>query len=215
MDLFSNQEKPELIEISLEHGRVLLIEEFLNPVEANQLFHKLRDSIKWAQEYLTIYGKVHPFPRQTAWYGDPGADFKYSGKMFDPWPWTSELLSLKYRIEDVFPDYHYNSVLLNRYRNGNDKVVWHSDNEKAFGVNPTIASVSLGATRRFDLRYKPDKTKKHRFNLTSGSLLIMTGELQTYWEHQVPQQKNIVAERINLTFRKVEGYSERPCGDAI
>lgn len=189
MDLFSNQGQPVVIEIPLEHGEVLLMEEFLNPVEASELFHHLRDTIEWGQEYLTIYGKVHPFPRQTAWYGDEGAVFTYSGKKFNPFPWTSELLDLKYRIEKVYPEYRYNSVLLNRYRNGNDKVAWHSDNEKAFGKNPTIASVSLGATRRFDLRYKPDKTKIHRFNLTSGSLLIMKGELQSYWEHQVPEQK--------------------------
>jgi alkylated DNA repair dioxygenase AlkB len=203
MDLFNQDREPHLSELRLEHGEVLLMEEFLNHQEANELFYKLRDTIQWGQEYLNIYGKVHPFPRQTAWYGDEGAIYTYSGKTFTPFPWTPELLDIKHRIEAVFPEYHYNSVLLNRYRNGNDKVSWHSDNEKAFGVNPTIASLSLGATRRFDLRYKPDKTRIHRFSLPSGTLLIMKGELQSYWEHQVPQQKNIVNERINLTYRNV------------
>ena len=81
---------------------------------------------------------------------------------------------------------------------------WHSDDEKELGVNPTIASVSLGATRRFDLRHKLDKTKTIKLNLTSGSLLLMKGELQHHWEHQIPQQKLIVEERINLTFRKIK-----------
>jgi alkylated DNA repair dioxygenase AlkB len=204
MDLFSKPEEPSFETFVLGHGEVLFMEDFLNPTDSEELFHKLRDTIQWGQEYLNIYGKKIPFPRQTAWYGDQGTDYMYSKKLYHPLPWIPKLLQIKSKLERVYAEERFKSVLLNRYRNGMDKVSWHSDDEKAFGKNPTIASVSLGATRRFDLRYKPDKTKIYHFELTPGSLLIMKGELQSYWEHQVPQQKNITGERINLTFRKVE-----------
>ena len=206
MNLFKDQEAPSFLSIPLEHGEVLLMKGFLNQIEAEDFFRILKETIRWGQEYLKIYGKVHPFPRETAWYGDEGTNYTYSGTTYSPSPWTPELTELKDRIEKVFPETKFNSVLLNRYRDGFDKVGWHSDNEKAFGTNPMIVSLSLGATRRFELRYKPDKTITHRFDLVSGTLLIMKGELQTYWEHQVPQQKKIVNERINLTFRKVAQF---------
>ncbi|MEI8007520.1 MAG: alpha-ketoglutarate-dependent dioxygenase AlkB [Bacteroidota bacterium] len=203
MNLFTNQENPEFVNFPVENGEVLLMENFLSPSEAILLIQKLKTSIEWRQESIKMYGKVYPIPRQTAWYGEDGRNYAYSGIMCNPSPWTHELLELKNRIEALLPLDQFNSVLLNRYRNGNDKVSWHSDDEKELGINPTIASISLGATRRFDLRHKTDKSKTFKLNLSSGSLLIMKGELQHFWEHQVPQQKLIVDERINLTFRRI------------
>lgn len=203
MNLFTNQNNPEFVSFPVENGEVLLMENFLSLSEAILLIQKLKTSIEWRQESIKMYGKVYPVPRETAWYGEEGRNYAYSGIMCNPLPWTHELFELKNRIEALLPLDQFNSVLLNRYRNGNDKVSWHSDDEKELGVNPTIASISLGVTRRFDLRHKIDKSNTLKLNLSSGSLLIMKGELQHFWEHQVPQQKLILDERINLTFRRI------------
>jgi alkylated DNA repair dioxygenase AlkB len=205
MNLFTNQFDPEFVSFPVENGEVLLMENFLSFSEANLLLQKLKKSIDWRQESIKMYGKVYPVPRETAWYGEEGNNYTYSGIMCNPSPWTPELLELKTQIEVLVPGEKFNSVLLNKYRDGNDKVSWHSDDEKELGVNPTIVSLSLGATRRFDLRHKTDKSKTFKLNLSSGSLLIMKGELQHFWEHQIPQQKLILDERINLTFRKIQG----------
>ena len=204
MDLFTNNGFAEFIELPIEDGEVLFMENFLSLQEADSLLQKFNNSISWCQETIKMYGKVYPVPRETAWYGEADHNYSYSGIMCNPTPWTDELLDLKKRIEAFFPAEVFNSVLLNKYRNGNDKVSWHSDDENELGVNPTIASISLGATRRFDLRHKTDKSKTFKLNLSSGSLLIMRGELQHFWEHQVPQQKLITGERINLTFREIK-----------
>jgi alkylated DNA repair dioxygenase AlkB len=204
MNLFTHLTNQEFIHFPIENGEVLLMENFLSFEDAISLMDKLKNAIIWRQESIKLYGKIYPVPRETAWYGENGSNYAYSGIMCNPLPWIQELLNLKNQIEKLVPHEQFNSVLLNKYRNGNDKVSWHSDDEKELGLNPTIASVSLGATRRFDLRFKSDKTKIIKLNLTSGSLLIMRGELQYFWEHQIPQQKLIVDERINLTFRKIQ-----------
>ena len=204
MDLFTSQNNPEFVRLPIENGEALIMENFLSSQEAQLFMQKLKITIEWRQESIKMYGKVYPVPRETAWYGEDGSNYAYSGIMCNPLPWTQELIELKDRIKEFFSGGQFNSVLLNKYRNGNDKVGWHSDDEKELGINPTIASVSLGATRRFDLRYKNERAKIIKLNLASGSLLIMKGELQHYWEHQVPQQKLIVDDRINLTFRRIQ-----------
>ena len=205
MDIFTNHNNNQFVSLAVQNGEVLFMENFLSSSEAILLLQKFKKSIEWRQESIKMYGKVYPVPRQTAWYGEDGRNYAYSGIMCNPSPWTNELLMLKNRIEALLPLDQFNSVLLNKYRNGNDKVSWHSDDEKELGLNPTIASLSLGATRRFDLRQKTDKSKTLKLNLTSGSLLIMEGELQHFWEHQVPQQKLVTGERINLTYRRIKG----------
>ena len=203
MDLFTDQNSHSFITLPTIDGEALLLESFLNNEEAFNYLGKLKKNVQWRQESIKFYGKVYPVPRETAWYGEDGTNYTYSGISCNPLPWTSELLELKNRIEKLVPEASFNSVLLNRYRNGNDKVSWHSDDEKELGINPIIASISLGATRRFDLRHKMDKSKIIKIELKSGSLLIMKGPLQHHWEHQVPQQKRIYDERINLTFRNI------------
>jgi alkylated DNA repair dioxygenase AlkB len=203
MDLFNNQEIAQYIKIPIQDGEALLIENFISSREADELFRHLRKQVTWRRQIIKIYGKIHPVPRESAWFGDPEANYFVTGFIRNISPWLPELLDLKNRIEKAFPDLQFNSVLLNKYHNGTDKVGWHSDNDKEFGANPAIASLSLGATRRFDIRYKKDKTKLIRINLNSGSLLIMKGAMQHNWEHQVPQQKHVTGERINLTFRKI------------
>ena len=124
--------------------------------------------------------------------------------MCNPEAWTKELMDIKKVIEHFLPGENFNSVLLNLYKDGNDKVSWHADDEPELGTNPTIASVSLGAIRRFDLKHKDDPDQKLQIELTSGSLVIMTGELQHHWLHQITVQKKINDPRINLTFRTIK-----------
>lgn len=150
-----------------------------------------------------MYGKTFDVPRKTAWYGYEGFNYKYSGIECNPDPWTKELLEIKTVIEHFLPQQCFNSVLLNLYRDGNDKVSWHADDEPGLGTNPTIASVSLGATRRFDLKHKEYPEQKLQLELNLGSLVIMTGSLQHHWLHQIPMQKRIMEPRINLTFRTI------------
>jgi len=188
----------------LKDGKLWYMPNFMPDEKAVQYFNSLLATINWKQEEIKMYGKVHPVPRQTAWYGYEGYDYKYSGIMCNPEPWTKELLEIKKVIEHFLPGEDFNSVLLNLYRNGNDKVSWHADDEPELGVNPTIASVSLGAVRRFDLKHKVDPTQNLQIELKSGSLVVMMGALQHNWLHQIPVQKKISDPRINLTFRTIK-----------
>lgn len=165
-------------------------------------FQNLEQQLQWHQESLMMYGKQVQVPRLVAYYGDEHACYRYSGVWHQPMNWTPLLLTIKQRLEQSFQT-PINSVLCNLYRNGHDAMGWHSDNEAELGSEPTIFSLSLGATRFFDYRRKDDHTIKHRIELNNGSLVIMRGQFQALWQHQVPRQKRISAPRINLTFRYV------------
>jgi len=204
MDLFNNEYlKSELIKIDLAGGELYYMDNFISPNSISAYYNTLNSTIKWEQETIKMYGKKFLVPRQTAWYADSGVTYKYSGINHQPQPWNSLLLELKKNIESLVDNAKFNSVLLNLYRNGNDKMGWHADNEKELGINPTIASVSLGATRRFDLKHKTDSNKKLKIHIKSGSLLVMRGALQHNWLHQIPMQKKVLEPRINLTYRLV------------
>jgi alkylated DNA repair dioxygenase AlkB len=179
------------------------MENFIPLDKANTYFNNFIEDIKWRQEEIKMYGKTYPVPRKTAWYGYEGFNYKYSGILCNPEPWTKELLGIKKVIESFLLDSDFNSVLLNLYRDGSDKVSWHADDEKGLGTNPLIASVSLGATRRFDLKHKTDPDKKLQLELVPGSLIVMKGAIQHNWLHQIPVQKKILEPRINLTFRTI------------
>ncbi|WP_143308466.1 alpha-ketoglutarate-dependent dioxygenase AlkB family protein [Chitinophaga vietnamensis] len=187
-------------EITLPNGTLVYYPCFFNATERDQLLYTLRDTIAWKQESMRIYGKEVLFPRLMAWYGDAATSYRFSGNTFVPHAWTPALLQIRDRITPVAGSM-FNSVLLNLYRNGNDSMGWHADEEPELGQHPVIASVNFGATRRFLLRYKSDHHLKHEMLLQHGSLLIMKGALQHYWEHQVPKTSKQTAERINLTFR--------------
>ena len=192
----------------LEDGEYWFIRDFLSLDQALEYENLLLNTIEWKQEEVFVFGKTHKEPRKTAWYGDQECVYSYAGKTNYPMPWTDELVQLKSDIEAFVPGTRFNSVLLNQYRDGNDKMGWHSDNEKELGKNPFIASLSLGATRFFDLKHKRIKSLKKRLELPAGSLLIMCGALQENWLHQIPQQKTIKERRINLTFREVKVASK-------
>lgn len=159
-------------------------------------------NIKWKQDSIRLYGKNIPLPRLTAWYGDPGSEYTYSGITSKPNVWNQGLLYVKQLIEHRC-DIEFNSVLLNWYRDGGDHLNWHSDDEKELGRNPVIASANFGAERDFILRRKDDKSQKIVIPLRHGTLLLMSGELQHYWEHSVPKRAKVVASRFNLTFRRI------------
>ena len=174
-----------------------------DPKEQSLLMNALQEEIPWKQEHIKLFGKTHPTPRLTAWHGDTHCVYKYSGVVNQPFPWTPSLLIIKTRIESLSNGTTFNCVLLNFYRDGSDKMGWHSDDEKELGPNPSIASVSFGATRRFDFKHKTEANNKFSIHLESGSLLLMQGDMQHHWLHQIPAQKRIQEPRINLTFRYI------------
>ncbi len=159
-------------------------------------------NIQWRHDQIKLFGKSIYTPRYSAWYGDKGMNYTYSGLTLSPIPWNKDLIFIKKSIQERFNN-KYNSVLLNWYRDGNDYMSWHADDEKELGQNPTIASVNLGTTRRFLLRRNSNHAEKIEFQLKNGSLLIMKGKLQHYWQHSVPKQRKIQTNRINLTFRNI------------
>ena len=174
---------------------------YFSASESDVLLSKLKNNIDWKQESMNMYGKQLNFPRLTAWYGDSDKPYSFSGITLSPQPWNEELLEIKNKIEPK-ASVNFNSVLLNRYRNGSDSISWHTDAEKELGKNPLIASVSFGATRKFQLRHILTK-EKIEIELTHGSLLIMQGELQHFWQHQIPKTTQNITERISLTFRHI------------
>jgi len=141
-------------------------------------------------------------PRLQAWLGDAGCRYRYSGLTLDPHPWTPILLTLKQRTEACLQR-RFNAVLANLYRDGNDSVGWHADNEPELGPNPLIASLTLGAARRFCLRHRRHKARKLELILPSGALLVMGGTLQQHWLHALPKSRTAQAPRINLSFRNI------------
>lgn len=185
----------------IRNGEFIYLPNFFTKQESDFLFNLIKINVLWKQESMNMYGKRVDFPRLTSWYGDNNKPYSFSGITLDPNPWTKELLEIKAKIEPI-ADVNFNSVLLNRYRNGSDSISWHTDAEKELGRNPIIASVNFGQARKFQLRHIETK-ELLEINLTNGSLLIMQGELQHFWQHQIPKTKKIVSERLNLTFRVI------------
>jgi alkylated DNA repair dioxygenase AlkB len=183
-------------------GEVFFFFPFFSARESDSLLQDLLTSINWKQEPVKIFGKPVMQPRLTAWYGDTGKVYSYSGITMQPLPWTNSLQFIKTAIEKK-TDAVFNSALLNYYRDGKDSMGWHRDNEKELGTNPVIASVSFGASRIFKLRYYTDKTVSRSIELSPGSLLLMKGPTQHYWEHQVAKTAKPVGARINITFRYI------------
>lgn len=201
LDLF-NSSKTNTGRKQIQNGEYLHISNFFDKTTSDNYLQTLLNTIDWKQEKMNMYGKELLFPRLTAWYGDNDKPYSFSGITLKPKQWTTELLEIKSKVETK-TDVLFNSVLLNRYRNGNDSISWHTDAEKELGKNPIIASVNFGATREFQLRHIQTK-EKLSIQLSHGSLLIMLGELQHFWQHQIPKTKKPVSERINLTFRVIK-----------
>ena len=150
-----------------------------------------------------MFGKRVITKRKVAWYGDEPYKYTYSKSTKTALPWTQELQSIKYKVESL-TRHNYNSCLLNLYHDGSEGMGWHSDDEPELGRNPVIASVSLGATRRFALQHKRRKDLKQKLDLSHGSLLVMAGETQHHWRHQVAKTTRVKSPRVNLTFRAIQ-----------
>ena len=173
--------------------------DWLGSEAASALFEALRAALPWERHRITVYGRSLEAPRLSCWVGD--AAYTYSGTRFEPHPWPTALAPVRERLED---ELHagFNSVLANLYRDGNDRLGFHRDSEPELGPEPLIASVSLGATRRFRLREREGRGS-YGIDLEHGSLLVMAGATQRNWLHAVPQTARVVGPRINLTFRRV------------
>ena len=203
-DLFASSEEcsDTASRIEMPDGEVLLYASLFSPREANRLFAVLQRDIQWRQERITLFGQVHKLPRLTAWYGEPDTTYSYSGITVDSMPWIPPLLMIKERIERVSKA-RFNSVLLNRYRDGSDSMAWHADDEPELGRNPIIGSVSLGQSRTLQMKHKTDKSARRAIPLANGSFLLMQGAVQHHWLHQIAKSRRPMEERINLTYRFV------------
>lgn len=187
---------------SLPDAEIVMYSSFFREGESNRIFADLYETVQWKQEDTFLYGRKVALPRLTAWHGDQGKTYTYSKVTMNPSPWIPILEHIKFKVEEVC-DEKFNSALLNLYRDGSDSVAWHSDDEKELGEAPTIASLSFGDTRSFMLRHKFKKDLKLNIKLTHGSLLIMGGKTQHYWQHQIPKTRSLTKPRINLTFRRI------------
>ncbi len=175
------------------HGRVL------GEAAARNYYDALMSTVPWKNDEAVIFGKHIVTARKVAWYGDSDFSYTYSGTTKQALPWTQELRELKV-IAEALTGTTFNSCLLNLYHDGREGMGWHSDDEKSLARNSCIASMSFGAERKFSFRHKRTK-ETASVMLESGSLLVMAGATQTYWQHQLPKSAKVATPRINLTFR--------------
>ena len=200
LELFSQEEKPYFP--NLPDGELKYYPAFLSLKEADDLYNELYTTTPWQADKITVFGKTYDQPRLTALYGTDPSPYTYSNITMQPHPMTKTLLGLIEKIKS-YNDNEFNAVLLNLYRNGKDSNGWHADNEKELGKNPVIASISLGEERFFHLKHRTQKEQRLKIALKHGSLLIMGGEMQHHWLHQIPKTTKPISPRINLTFRKI------------
>jgi alkylated DNA repair dioxygenase AlkB len=193
----------EKISFDLPNAIIEYYPNFFETEKANLLFEKLLNEIPWQQDNITVFGKTHPQPRLTALFGNEGKPYSYSNIVMQPHSWNPLLMFIKNEVEEVVNE-NFTTVLLNLYRDGKDSNGWHADNEKELGRNPVIASVSFGTERAFHLQHNSIPEAKLKITLEHGSLLIMKGETQHFWKHQLPKTAKPISSRINLTFRIIK-----------
>lgn len=175
---------------------------FLTSSQADHYFEIFKKEIPWRSEKVMVYGKYYDQPRLTALFAEEQRSYSYSTLTLQSHPFTSEIKALKMQIEEK-TSHLFNSCLFNLYRDENDSNGWHADNEKELGALPVIASLSLGEARAFHLKHHTDKSLKQKLLLEHGSLLLMAGNTQTDFKHQLPKTKIPKGPRINLTFRYI------------
>jgi len=199
LQLFSK----EPIIFDLQDLEMIYYPNLFDDEKSNLLLKELIKTTKWQQDIITVFNKNHLQPRLTAFYGNDGKPYLYSNITMEPHFFTPMLSKIKHFVE-AETNTNFNAVLLNYYRDGNDSMGWHSDNEKELGENPTIASVTFGAERIFQLKHNTIIGLKQNIKLESGSLLLMKGSTQHFWKHQIPKTTKPVGERVNLTFRLIK-----------
>lgn len=185
--------------LQLRHGVAWLQQ---HGIETQKLRRALAMGLAWEQPLVTVYGKQHRTPRLTCWVADPGCSYRYSGLQQAIHPWTAELETLRQLLQDQL-GVRFNSLLLNRYRDGADRMGWHADDEPELDDQAPIVSISLGVAR--DLRFRPRRGSEAPFaiNLADGDLLVMDPPSQRHWQHALPPRARVISERINLTFRVI------------
>ena len=182
-------------------GKLYLAQDYLPNTQANALHLALLEQLDWRDESIRIYGKLILSPRRVCWYGDSNTIYTYSGIHHVPQSWPNVLLRLRKQLERR-TNHPFNAVLANLYRDNNDSMGWHADNEKELGPTPVIASLSVGESRTFKIRH--NKTKETvSIEMSNGSLILMCGDLQKNWQHSVPKCRQAKSSRINLSFRFV------------
>ena len=178
-----------------------VIEDFYAVADCKRIYHRLLQEQDWPDNHYIVAGRQFTLPRLQTWHADPGVKYSYSNNLLETRSWTSLLSDIRAKIE-LCLDFSFNSVLVNWYRNGEDYVGWHADNERELGEQPFIVSLTFGAERVFEFRHKKS-LESGRVILRCGTLLIMRPDFQHHWLHSVPIEKNLMEGRINLTFRKV------------
>lgn len=188
--------------IDLPGASVELAPRWLATQQADALLACVREQVAWEVHRIRLFGRDVDSPRLSCWIGDPGTGYRYSGTRFEPRPWPPALLPVRARLCEEL-GVSFNSVLANLYRDGHDAMGWHSDAEPELGPSPVIASVSLGAPRRFALKSRAEPTQRLALELPHGSLLVMAGATQRNYRHALPRTAKPVGARINLTFREI------------
>ena len=187
--------------LALDDAEIRLWRQVTLGHDYDELLQRLIDETRWRQERITVYGKPYLQPRLSAWHGD--LSYRYSGIRLDPLPWTPLLQQLRRRVESL-TGLEFNSVLLNYYRDQNDAMGLHSDDERELGPRPAIASLSLGETRDLVLKHRTRRDlRTFKLALESGSLLLMQGPTQQHWRHGINRLKRTCGPRLNLTFRRI------------
>ena len=196
--------RPAWRPLPLPGAELAIVDDWLAPAHADALFARLQETVPWENHRIRMFGREVASPRLSCWIGDPQATYVYSRTRFEPHPWSPVLAALNERVGDAC-GVRFNSVLANLYRDGADAMGWHSDDEPELGERPVIASLSLGATRRFLLRTRRGRGDAHRLELrlAHGSLLRMGGDTQRRYQHALPRRAGVTAPRINLTFRRI------------
>ncbi|MDF1764669.1 MAG: alpha-ketoglutarate-dependent dioxygenase AlkB [Oleibacter sp.] len=188
--------------IELLNGNMRYYPHFLSEADAHSLMDQLMSEIAWQSGEVTLYGKSHYIPRLQAWLGESAYAYRYSGHTLVSETWPNSLSSLAQQIS-ILSQCDFNTVLGNLYRNGQDSMGWHADDEPELGHFPVIASLSLGAERDFVLRPIGETRQSAKISLAHGSLLIMNAGMQSRWQHALPKRARCNAPRMNLTFRKI------------
>jgi len=186
----------------LPNAELIYIPQFFTKQESDIYFKAIETETNWQHDDITVFGKTYKQPRLTALFGDSNQTYGYSNIIMHPEPFTPTLQNIKGKVER-YADFMFNTLLINLYRNGNDSNGWHADNEKELGKNPVIASVSFGEARPFHFKHRTLQDQRHKLSLEHGSLLLMKGEMQHHWLHQIAKTKKNIKPRINLTFRKL------------
>jgi alkylated DNA repair dioxygenase AlkB len=199
MDLFN----PQSSNLLPRDGEAIYFGPLCTANEADELFAALMEEIDWQHDRVKLYGREIVTKREVAWHGDAAFQYTYSHNTKTALPWTPTLQNIKQMVEAESGD-SFNCCLLNLYHSGEEGMAWHADDEKELLPDGAIASVSLGAPRRFVFRHKADK-EKAEILLAHGSLLLMRGTTQSHWEHSLPVMKRANGARINLTFRTIVG----------